>query len=59
MAAKPDPTQKEHTVIFQPSGARGKIKAGTNLREAARQLGVEIERVCAENATCCKFRVII
>lgn len=52
--------QKErHTVIFQPSGARGKIKAGTTLRAAARQLGVEIESVCAENATCGKCRVLI
>jgi uncharacterized 2Fe-2S/4Fe-4S cluster protein (DUF4445 family) len=50
---------KEHTVIFQPSGARGKVKAGTPLRAAARQLGVEIDSVCAENATCGKCRVFI
>jgi uncharacterized 2Fe-2S/4Fe-4S cluster protein (DUF4445 family) len=47
------------TVVFQPSGARGKVAAGANLREAARQLGVEIESVCAENATCGKCRVAI
>jgi uncharacterized 2Fe-2S/4Fe-4S cluster protein (DUF4445 family) len=47
------------TVVFQPSGARGKVAAGTSLRAAARQLGVEIESVCAENATCGKCRVAI
>jgi uncharacterized 2Fe-2S/4Fe-4S cluster protein (DUF4445 family) len=49
----------EFTVAFQPSGARGRVKAGTSLRTAARQLGVEIESVCAENATCGKCRVLI
>ena len=50
---------EEYTVVFQPSGARGKVAAGTHLRAAARSLGVEIESVCAENATCGKCRVII
>ena len=49
----------QHTVVFQPSGARGLIAAGTHLRAAARQLGVEIESVCAENATCGKCKVLI
>lgn len=49
----------EFTVVFQPSGARGKIPAGMHLRAAARSLGVEIESVCAENATCGKCRVLI
>ena len=49
----------QFTVVFQPSGARGKIPAGTHLRAAARRLGVEIESVCAENATCGKCRVLI
>jgi uncharacterized 2Fe-2S/4Fe-4S cluster protein (DUF4445 family) len=50
---------EEYTVVFQPSGARGKVAAGTHLRAAARTLGVEIESVCAENATCGKCRVLI
>jgi uncharacterized 2Fe-2S/4Fe-4S cluster protein (DUF4445 family) len=50
---------KEHTVVFQPSGARGKVPAGTHLRAAARSLGVEIESVCAENATCGKCRILV
>ena len=50
---------QEYVVVFQPSGARGKIKAGTSLRAAARQVGVEIESIWAENATCGKCKVHI
>jgi uncharacterized 2Fe-2S/4Fe-4S cluster protein (DUF4445 family) len=35
------------------------VDEGTSLREAARQLGVEIESICAENATCGKCKVVI
>ncbi len=50
---------KEHTVIFQPSGRRGKIKDGEILLDAARSLGVEIESICGEKKTCgkCKTQV--
>lgn len=51
--------REEYAVVFQPSGARGKIERGVHLRAAARQLGVEIESLCAENATCGKCRVFI
>lgn len=49
----------EHTIIFQPSGRRGKIQEGANLLEAARSLGVEIESICGEKKTCgkCKIQV--
>ncbi len=47
----------EHTVIFQPSGRRGKIKEGETLLEAARSLGVEIESICGEKKTCGKCKV--
>jgi uncharacterized 2Fe-2S/4Fe-4S cluster protein (DUF4445 family) len=50
---------KKHLVILQPSGRRGHVDEGTSLREAARQLGVEIESICAENATCGKCKVVI
>lgn len=56
---KSEPPEEIYTVIFQPAGARGKIAAGTNLRAAARQLGVEIESLCAENATCGKCRILV
>jgi uncharacterized 2Fe-2S/4Fe-4S cluster protein (DUF4445 family) len=50
---------KQHLVILQPSGRRGHVDEGVSLREAARQLGVEIESICAENATCGKCKVLI
>ncbi|MGA7192896.1 MAG: ASKHA domain-containing protein [Anaerolineales bacterium] len=48
-----------HTVILQPSGRRGQVDEGKSVREAARELGVEIESICAENATCGKCAVLI
>jgi uncharacterized 2Fe-2S/4Fe-4S cluster protein (DUF4445 family) len=51
-------TQK-HLVILQPSGRRGQVDEGASLRAAARDLGVEIESICAENATCGKCMVLI
>jgi uncharacterized 2Fe-2S/4Fe-4S cluster protein (DUF4445 family) len=50
---------KRHTVILQPSGRRGQVDEGTSIRAAARELGVEIESICAENATCGKCLVLI
>jgi uncharacterized 2Fe-2S/4Fe-4S cluster protein (DUF4445 family) len=49
----------KHTIILQPSGRRGQIESGTSVRTAARELGVEIESICAENATCGKCMVLI
>jgi uncharacterized 2Fe-2S/4Fe-4S cluster protein (DUF4445 family) len=50
---------KKHTVILQPSGRRGQVDEGTSIRTAARELGVEIESICAENATCGKCMVLV
>jgi uncharacterized 2Fe-2S/4Fe-4S cluster protein (DUF4445 family) len=50
---------KKHTVILQPSGSRGQVDEGTSIRAAARDLGVEIESICAENATCGKCMVLV
>src|SRR6188474_643562 len=50
---------KKHTVILQPSGRRGQVDEGTSIRAAARDLGVEIESICAENATCGKCMILI
>ncbi len=49
----------QHLVILQPSGRRGHVDEGISLREAARQLGVEIESICAENATCGKCKIVV
>ncbi|MBE0671331.1 MAG: DUF4445 domain-containing protein [Anaerolineales bacterium] len=50
---------KKHTIILQPSGSRGQVDEGMSVRSAARELGVEIESICAENATCGKCMVLI
>src|SRR5512139_143966 len=49
----------KHIVILQPSGRRGQVDEGTSVRAAARELGVEIESICAENATCGKCMVLV
>jgi len=49
----------KHTVILQPSGRRGQVDEGISVRAAARELGVEIESICAENATCGKCLVLV
>ena len=50
---------KQHMVIFQPSARRGLIDEDTNLIEASRQLGVDIEALCGEKKVCgkCKVRI--
>jgi uncharacterized 2Fe-2S/4Fe-4S cluster protein (DUF4445 family) len=50
---------KKHTIILQPSGRRGQVDEGMSIRAAARELGVEIESICAENATCGKCMVLV
>lgn len=52
-------TKKQHMVIFQPSARRGLVEEGTNLIEASRQLGVDIEALCGEKKVCgkCKVRI--
>ncbi|HUJ18176.1 MAG TPA: ASKHA domain-containing protein [Nitrospirota bacterium] len=47
----------DHTIIFQPSGRRGKVPEGTTILDAARRLGVGIEAVCGEHMVCGKCRV--
>jgi uncharacterized 2Fe-2S/4Fe-4S cluster protein (DUF4445 family) len=50
---------KKYTVVFQPSGLRGKVAEGATLLEASRALGVGIESVCGGQGTCgkCKVRI--
>ncbi len=47
------------TVVVEPSGRRGQVADGTTLRTAIRGLGIEVESICAENATCGKCKVLI
>ena len=50
---------KKHLVIFQPSGSRGYVEEGKTLKEASRELGVDLETICGEKTTCgkCKVRI--
>ncbi len=48
-----------HTLVLLPSGRRGQVAAGTNLRTASRAMGADIESICAENATCGKCKVLV
>jgi uncharacterized 2Fe-2S/4Fe-4S cluster protein (DUF4445 family) len=50
---------KKHNIILQPSGSRGQADEGMSVRSAARELGVEIESICAENATCGKCMILV
>jgi uncharacterized 2Fe-2S/4Fe-4S cluster protein (DUF4445 family) len=49
----------KHNIILQPSGSRGQVEEGQSIRFAARELGVDIESICAENGTCGKCMVLI
>jgi uncharacterized 2Fe-2S/4Fe-4S cluster protein (DUF4445 family) len=49
----------KHNIILQPSGRRGQVEEDKSVRFAARDLGVEIESICAENGTCGKCMVLI
>ncbi len=55
----PESQEQEYTVIFEPSGHRGRITGGKTITEASRELGVDIEGICGEKATCgkCKVRI--
>ena len=46
-------------VIFQPSGRQGEVVGGTNLLDAARSLGVEIEAICNGRQTCGKCQIVV
>jgi uncharacterized 2Fe-2S/4Fe-4S cluster protein (DUF4445 family) len=52
-------TTPKHLVIFQPSGRRGEVAEGTPLLDAARDLGVEIESICAGQQTCGKCKILV
>ncbi len=54
-----NPMTQKHNIILQPSGSRGQVEEGQSIRSAAHDLGVEIESICAENATCGKCMVLI
>ncbi|MBW1997869.1 MAG: DUF4445 domain-containing protein [Deltaproteobacteria bacterium] len=50
---------KKASVIFQPSGRRGRVTKGVSIIEASRLLGVDIESLCGEKKVCGKCIVRI
>ena len=49
----------EPMVIFLPSGKRGKIKKGTTVLSAARQLNVDLDSVCGGRGICSKCQISV
>jgi uncharacterized 2Fe-2S/4Fe-4S cluster protein (DUF4445 family) len=50
---------ERHKIVVQPWGRSGEMADGVSLRAAIRQLGLDVESICAENATCGKCKVLI
>jgi uncharacterized 2Fe-2S/4Fe-4S cluster protein (DUF4445 family) len=52
-------SRQKYTVVFQPSGVRGKVSEGVTILEAAHELGAPLESVCGGKGTCgkCKIRI--
>ena len=52
-------SQNKYTIVFQPSGLRGKVEDGSTILKAAQQLGVSLESVCGGKGACgkCKIRI--
>jgi len=50
---------KQYSIVFQPSGLRGKVDENSTILDAARQLGAGLESVCGGKGTCgkCKVRI--
>jgi uncharacterized 2Fe-2S/4Fe-4S cluster protein (DUF4445 family) len=46
-------------VVFTPSGKRGRFAHGTNLLEAARALGVDLDSVCGGRGICGRCQVVV
>jgi len=55
----PEGQNQKFLVVFQPSGRRGYIDQGETLKQASRELGVDIEGICGDVGTCgtCKVRI--
>ena len=46
-------------VVFTPSGKRGRFDEGTNLLDAARALGVDLDSVCGGRGICGRCQVVV
>jgi len=46
-------------IALMPSGRQGQVRRDTNLLNAARDLGVELESICGGKQTCMKCQVVV
>jgi uncharacterized 2Fe-2S/4Fe-4S cluster protein (DUF4445 family) len=51
--------EADSLVVFTPSGKRGRFAHGTNLLEAARSLGVDLDSVCGGRGICGRCQVVV
>ena len=52
-------TETEPLAVFTPSGKRGRFPPGTNLLDAARSLGVDLDSVCGGRGICGRCQVVL
>jgi uncharacterized 2Fe-2S/4Fe-4S cluster protein (DUF4445 family) len=52
-------TEPDALVVFTPSGKRGRFPRGTQLLQAARTLGVDVDSVCGGRALCGRCQVLV
>jgi uncharacterized 2Fe-2S/4Fe-4S cluster protein (DUF4445 family) len=52
-------SDKDALVVFTPSGKRGRFPHGTQLLQAARSLGVDVDSVCGGRALCGRCQVLV
>jgi uncharacterized 2Fe-2S/4Fe-4S cluster protein (DUF4445 family) len=52
-------SDKDPLVVFTPSGKRGRFPRGTQLLQAARSLGVDVDSVCGGRALCGRCQVLV
>lgn len=59
MADKTDKQDEYYKLVLMPSGRQGKVRHGTDLLQAAQELGVELESICGGRQTCMKCQVFV
>jgi len=52
-------SEPDALVVFTPSGKRGRFPCGTQLLQAARTLGVDVDSVCGGRALCGRCQVLV
>ena len=50
--------EDEVSILFMPSGLRGKVPVGTTVLQAAQRLGVDLESICGGQGQCRKCQVL-